>query len=126
MAHKIKIFGVLAFLFLSVGFIQSCKNKNPSVVKVYVRSASNDVVEGAKVIIIGDPSSNPPTNNYVDTVVTNDSGFAYFNVAPYFEEAGEDAEIAYFDVIAKTVTKQTSGYVRSRIHTTAVETVYFQ
>jgi hypothetical protein len=124
MKRTTKIFGVIAILVLSIGFLQSCKNKNPSVVKIFVRSASNELVVGAKVVLIGDPSSNPATMNYVDTVITNDSGFAYFNVQPYYDAAGEENTIAYFDVIAKTSTKTGFGYIRSRVHTTAVETVF--
>lgn len=124
MKRTTKIFGVIAALVLSIGFLQSCKNKNPSVVKIFVRSASNELVEGAKVVLIGDPSSNPATMNYVDTVITNDSGFAYFNVQPYYDAAGEENTVAYFDVIAKTSTKTGYGYIRSRVHTTAVETVF--
>jgi hypothetical protein len=115
---------LLLFVCLSVGFIQSCKNKEPSGVKIFVRSASNELVEGAKVIIIGDINSNPETLEYVDTLVTNESGFASFNLKAYFDIAGDDNVIAYFDIIAKTDTKQTNGYIRSRSHTTAVETVY--
>lgn len=117
--------GVLAMVVLSFGVLHSCKNKNPSVVKVFVRSASNELVDGAKVVIIGDLASNPATLAYVDTVITNASGFAYFNVQPYYDMAGEEENpVAYFDIIAKTDTKQTDGYIRSRVHTTAVETVF--
>ncbi len=119
-----KILGITALVALSLGFLYSCKNKEPSVVKIFVRSASNELVNGAKVVIIGDPSSNPPTLNYVDTVLTNDSGFAYFNVQPYYDAAGEESDVAYFDIVAKTSTKETFGTIRSRVHTTAVETVY--
>ena len=94
--------GVLAMVFLSLGILHSCKNTNPSVVKIFVRSASNELVSGAKVIIIGDPSSNPATQAYIDTIITNGSGFAYFNVQPYYDAAGEeDNPVAYFDIIAK-------------------------
>lgn len=93
-------------------------------VKIYVRSASNELVTDAKVVIIGDPSSNPPTLNYVDTLLTNGSGFAAFDVQPYFDEAGEDNTVAYFDVVVKTSTKTSYGEVRSRVHTTAVETIF--
>lgn len=111
---------------LMIGFLQSCKNEEPSVIKIFVRSESNELVEGAKVVIIGDVNSNPPTNAYVDTVVTNSSGFATFNMDQYYEDAGEDVEIGYFDIVAKTSLKTALGRVRSRIHTTAVETVYFE
>lgn len=116
---------LISLMVLSLGILHSCKNKNPSVVKIFVRSASNELVPGAKVVIIGDPSSNPPTMLYVDTVVTNESGFAYFNVQPYYDEAGEEENpIAYFDVVVKTDTKTALGYIRSRVHTTAVETIH--
>ena len=117
--------GVLAMVILSLSVLQSCKNKNPSVVKIFVRSASNELVAGAKVVIIGDLASNPPTMEYIDTVITNASGFAYFNVQPYYDMAGEEENpVAYFDIIAKTDTKQKNGNIRSRVHTTAVETLF--
>jgi hypothetical protein len=117
--------GILAMVVLSLGGLHSCKNKNPSVVKIFVRSASNELVAGAKVVIIGDVSSNPATLEYVDTVITNGSGFAYFNVQAYYDMAGEDDNpVAYFDIIAKTDTKQQNGSIRSRVHTTAVETLF--
>lgn len=116
---------ILAIVAMSLGFLQSCKNKEPSVVKIFVRSASNELVSGAKVILIGDLDSNPPTQAYVDTVITNDSGFAYFNIQEYYDLAGEEENpVAYFDVIAKTATKQEIDHVRSRVHTTAVRTLY--
>jgi hypothetical protein len=121
---KARKLGLLLFVCLSVGFIQSCKNKEPSVIKVFVRSASNELVVGAKVTIIGDVNSNPPTNTYVDTILTNDSGFAVFEMKAYYEAAGEDNSVGYFDIVAKKGTKTIDGRIRSRAHTTAVETVY--
>lgn len=116
---------ILSLVVLSFGFLHSCKNDNPSVIKVFVRSASNELVPGAKVVIIGDVNSNPETFAYVDTVVTNGSGFAYFNVQPYYDDAGEEGNpVAYFDIVAKTDTKTAMGYIRSRVHTTAVETIF--
>ncbi len=124
MRNSFKISALLVLIVLSAGFLQSCKNKNPSVVKIFVRNASNELVEGAKVVIIGDPNSNPPTMEYVDTVITNGSGFSYFNMADYYAAAGEDNDVAYFDVVVKTATKQALGRIRSRVHTTAVETIF--
>ena len=117
--------GLLAFVCLSIGFIQSCKNKEPSVIKIFVRSASNELVVGAEVVIIGDVYSNPPTNAHVDTVLTNESGFAVFEMKSYYEAAGESNTVGYFDIIAKKGTKiNDDERIRSRAHTTAVETVY--
>lgn len=119
---KLAVVGVMIF---SLSFLHSCKNDNPSVIKIFVRSASNELVPGAKVVIIGDLSASTETFAYVDTVVTNESGFAYFNVQPYYDEYGEkENPVAYFDIVAKTDTKTTMGYIRSRVHTVAVETVF--
>tara|TARA_Y100000385_G_scaffold291946_1_gene374430 strand:+ start:9526 stop:9906 length:381 start_codon:yes stop_codon:yes gene_type:complete len=122
--NKARKIGLMLFVCLSVGFVQSCKNKEPSGIKIFVRSASNELVEGAKVIIVGDINSDPETLEYVDTVITNVSGFATFNMKAYYDVAGDDNVVAYFDVIAKFDTKTATGYLRSRSHTTAVETVY--
>lgn len=122
--NKARKIGLLAFVVLSIGFIQSCKNKEPSAIKIFVRSASNELVEGAQVTIIGDVNSNPPTLSYVDTVLTNSSGFAVFEMKEYYDAAGESNTVGYFDVIVKSGTKQADGRVRSRAHTTAVETIY--
>ena len=117
--------GLLAFVCLSLGFIQSCKNNEPSVIKIFVRSASNELVEGAQVVIIGDVNSNPPTNVHVDSVLTNSSGFAVFDMKAYYDAAGENNTVGYFDIVAKKGTKvNNSENIRSRAHTTAVETVY--
>ncbi len=122
--NKARKVGLLVLVCLSVGFIQSCKNKEPSAIKIFVRSASNELVVGAKVVIVGDVNSNPPTNMYVDTIFTNEAGFAVFEMKAYYETAGDDNSVGYFDIIAKKGTKQINGRIRSRAHTTAVETVY--
>ncbi len=92
--------------------------------KIFVRSASNELLKDAKVVIIGDVNSNPPTNAYVDTLLTNSSGFAEFNLQEYFDAAGKDNSVAYFDVIAKKDGKEGNAYVRCRAHTTTVETIF--
>lgn len=119
-------FGLVLLIALSVGFMQSCKNKEPSAIKIFVKSYANQALPGVKVVIIGDVTSNPETISYVDTVITNESGFALFDVAPHYEKGDKDYEVAYFDVIAASTVQSGTGYVRSRIHTTAVETVYIQ
>lgn len=123
----VKRFGIMMLVAGLMSVIAACKNDDPSVIKIYVRTSSNELIEGAKVIIIGDVNSNPATSAYVDTVVTNASGFAYFNVQPHYDAENKDYTVAYFDIIAKTNSGlYGTGYVRSRVHTTAVETVYIQ
>ncbi len=112
---------------LSIGFLQSCKNKDPSIAKVYVRSQSDQLVAGAKVIIIGDIDNEVPTVAYVDTMFTNSSGFAEFDMKPYFEQAGKDKSLGVFDLIIKNGDDygDTSGF-RVRVNNTAVRTVFFE
>lgn len=122
-----KIFALLSLTVISLGFLQSCKNKEPSIIKIFVKTdVNNTLTPGVKVILIGDQGSDPKTNAFVDTLVTNESGFAEFNMQDHFDEGDKDYEVGYFRVIAKTPTLYGEGYVRARVHTTAVETVFIQ
>jgi hypothetical protein len=116
---------LIAFVLLtvSIGFVQGCKNKNPSIAKIYTRSNSNELLNDVKVVIIGDVNSDPVTLAYVDTLMTNASGFAEFNMDEYFLKAGEENTVGYFDIIIKKDGKQGEGRIRCRAHNTAVETV---
>lgn len=104
----------------------ACKNKKPSVLKVFVRSSNNELMSNAKVIIIADQDSNPPTPEYVDTVMTNTSGFAYFEMEEFYKLLDKKETTGYFDIIAKKDATQGTGYVHCRAHITSVETVYLQ
>lgn len=110
---------VLGFVVLG-----SCKSKDPAILKVFVRSSSNQLMSGAKVVIIGDQQSNPPTLPFVDTTFTNSSGFTSVDMDQYFNTSGADNTTGYFDIIVKYNNKTATGYSRCRIHTTSVETIY--
>ncbi len=115
----------IAFL-VSLFLVSACKNKNPSVLKVYVRSSSNELLEGAMVVIIGDQNSTPPTLAYVDTLLTNSSGYVEFNMQPYFDLADEKKNpTGIFGIITKKDMKEGEGTARCRVHLTNVETVTF-
>jgi hypothetical protein len=114
------VFSLLLLAGLTLG---GCKNDDPSVLKIFVRSENNELLNGAQVVVIGDPNSNPATMEYVDTLFSNGSGFAQFNMAEYFDKAGGD-KVGYFDVIVKKDGKQGTAYVRCRHHITTVETVF--
>jgi hypothetical protein len=114
-----------SFFALSLLFILGgCEPKDPAIIKVFVRSSSNQLIDGAKVIIIGDQQSTPATLAYVDTTFTNSSGFTSFDMDPYFSVAGEANKTGYFDIIVKYNNKTAYGYTRAKVHTTAVETIY--
>jgi hypothetical protein len=110
----------LLFLLLT---LTNCK-KEESILKVFVRSASNQLINGAKVIVIGDQQSTPPTGAFVDTVFTNSSGFSTISMDNYFASA--DNTTGYFDIIVKYNSKVGIGYSRCRVHSTSVETVYLE
>ena len=116
---------ITALLLFVVSFtsLQSCK-RDPSVLKIYVRSKSNQLVPGAKVIIIGDINSDPATRSFVDTVMTNSTGFALFDMNEYFGEKGKKGEVGYFDIVVKQDSIAGFGRVRCRANITNVETVY--
>lgn len=117
----------LGFTALAVAFVtlNSCKNDDPSVMKVFVRKAGeNSLQQNAKVIIIADVNSDPATPAYVDTVMTNSSGFAYFEMDEFFEGLDKGESTGYFDIVVKKAEDEGSGYVRARAHITTVSTVY--
>lgn len=114
----------LITLALSVVFLHSCKDKEPSVAKIFVRSANNELLEEARVVIIADVEKNESNIEYVDTLMTNSSGYAEFNLAGYYDQVGKSAGVARFDVICRKSGSEGIGTIRTRIHTTAVETIY--
>jgi hypothetical protein len=118
MVRNIGYFSLISLLIV----LASCK-KDPSILKVFVRSYNNELVSNAKVVIIGDVNSDPATPAYVDTVQTNSSGFAYFEMEDFFSKLGKKETTGYFDVLAKGPTTQGSGYIRCRAHITNVITI---
>lgn len=119
-----KKLAVICLLLSAVVVIGSCKSKDPAILKVFVRSSSNQLMSGAKVVVIGDQQSNPPTGAFVDTSYTNSSGFTTVDMDQYFNTSGPDNTTGYFDIVVKHNNKTATGYTRCRIHTTAVETLY--
>ena len=116
------LFGI--FILFTLVIAGSCKSKDPAILKVFVRSSSNQLMNGAKVVIIGDQQSNPPTLDFVDTSYTNSSGFTVVDMDQYFDVSGPDNTTGYFDIVVKHNTKTAAGYTRCRVHTTSVETIY--
>lgn len=124
MKQRITVFYIALVGLILTGALQSCKNKEPSILRVFVRSHATDLQVDAKVVIIADVPSNSSDKEFVDTVLTNESGIAHFNLDPYFDAVGDGNEVAYFKIIARKNGKEGTSKVRTRAHTTAVETVY--
>ena len=114
---------LLTILFSTL-LMMSCRPKDPAILKVFVRSSTNQLVNGARVVVIGDQQSNPPTLEFVDTSYTNSSGFTTVDMDQYFNTSGEENTTGYFDILVKSNNKEATGYTRCRINTTSVETIY--
>ncbi|MFM1894877.1 MAG: hypothetical protein RIQ90_2043 [Bacteroidota bacterium] len=114
----------LGFFLILLIVAFACKPKEPALLKVFVRSSSNQLMSGAKVVVIGDQQSNPPTLEFVDTSYTNSSGFTTVNMDQYFNTSGPENTTGYFDIVVKHNNKTATGYTRCRVHTTSVETIY--
>ena len=114
---------LLTILFSAL-LITGCRPKDPAILKVFVRSSTNQLVNGARVVVIGDQQSNPATLEFVDTSYTNSSGFTTVDMDQYFNTSGEENTTGYFDILVKSNNKEATGYTRCRINTTSVETIY--
>jgi hypothetical protein len=120
----------LLFIPICIGLLilSSCESKDPSILKVYVRTTSNGLVDNARVVVIGDQQSNPATMDFVDTIYTNSSGFATINMDQYFDKLPNSNKntTGYFDLIVDNGIDSGSGQAKCKIHTTSVETVIIQ
>jgi hypothetical protein len=114
----------LLILFV-IGIVTSCKNDDPSILKVYVRDINNDLLPKAQVIIIGDTKSNPPTADYVDTLFTDALGVAVFDMEDFYKISESSVTSGFFDIIVKHQTNVATGDVRVKKHITSVQTVRF-
>jgi hypothetical protein len=101
MKHLISTLSVFVILF---GFT-SCEPNDPAILKVFVRSSTQD---------------------FVDTTFTNSSGFSVVDMDQYFDKyrSGDENTTGYFDIVVKYNNKTAYGKTRCRIHTTSVETIY--
>ncbi len=117
-----RIFTLLLLCATLIGFT-SCK-KDPAIAKIFVRSQNNELITDAKVIIIADKELNGINLEYVDTVMTNSSGYAEIFLNDYFVKAGKEVTVGDFDIICKKLDMTGTGRVRCRANNTAVETVH--
>lgn len=107
-----------------VGLIFACKSKDPSVLKIYVRSNNFILTPDATVRIVGDISEGTP--EYFKEKKTDGSGVVLFNLDDLFDtyDKKEKNSVAHFTVYAKdTSAFYTTKKVRAKIHLTSVETI---
>lgn len=108
---------------LLVAVLYSCADKEPSVLKVYVRSGDYILTEGAMVRIIADIEKGTP--EFMAEKKSNESGVALFNLDELFDSYGKDDEkVAYFNVYAKdTSLFKPAGKARAKANLTSTATI---
>ncbi|MFA5574011.1 MAG: hypothetical protein WC994_03030 [Brumimicrobium sp.] len=116
------------FIFLVVlmfGFT-SCQDKDPSILKVYVRTNSHVLTEGAMVRIVGDKSKDTP--EFFAEKKTNESGAALFNLDDLFDSYDKKADkVAYFTVYARdTAAVYTIDKARAKANLTSTTTIILE
>lgn len=123
---KKKTVSIALFSAIFLLIISSCAKKDPSLIKVYVRSLNtNTLVSNADVVIISDLQSGTNIPSYVDTLKTNSSGYVTFEIDSFFDLMESNNTTCDFDIIVKKDTLQGIGkIVGISEHTTNVETVY--
>jgi hypothetical protein len=95
MLYKNVILSIL--LSFSVLSISSCTDKDPSVLKIFVRSSDNILTPDAEVRIVADIEEGTP--EYLEDTRTNESGAAIFELDELFDQYGKnDDKVAYFTV----------------------------
>jgi hypothetical protein len=116
----------LFIALLAFGLIFSCKSKDPSVLKIYVRSNNNILTPDATVRIVGDISEGTP--EYFEEKTTDPTGVVLFNLDDLFSSfEKKENNVAYFTLYAKDTSNfYTTKKARAKIHLTSVETIILE
>lgn len=111
------------FIIVASIIVVSCEKDDPSVLKIYVRSSTNSLVQDAEVRIVGDVNKDTP--EYFKERKTNGEGIAVFELDELFEEYEKNDEmVAYFTVYARdTAEFFTLGDAKAKAHLTTSETI---
>ena len=112
---------LLALFFLN---LTSCE-KPQSLLKVFVRDASGNLVGDVEVKIISSNSSDPVTAKHSDKLRTNTSGFCTFNLDTFFATQVATSRDGYFEIFVEKDQFSGIGAVRATYRTTQVQTIKF-
>jgi hypothetical protein len=112
---------ILLFSLLILSF-SSCQEDAPSLVKIYIRNAAGNIMSEVDVRLIADQVNSPA---FSDEALTNQSGYALFNLDTYFAANFEKREAKAADFIVYVMTDnglQLVGDLRARGNQTTEET----
>lgn len=121
MKFKFTIFSLIVGMI--VLFMSGCVDRDPSVLKIFVRSSANILTPDAQVRIVGKIDMDTP--EFQAEVRTNESGVATFELDELFDQyAKSDAKVAHFTVYAKDTSEFFSiTEARAKQHLTSTETI---
>ena len=106
----------------SLFLFTSCEDRDPSILKVFIRNEDKNILSGIDVRIVADLYSTPKHN---DKAETNQAGYALFNLDDFFEANFEskEAKVGDFKVyIQRGSGLELIGDVRVRGYQTTEET----
>jgi hypothetical protein len=121
------------FIFLAIIVAQtftSCRKKKDTLANVYIRNEMDAPVEGATVILYGTPTGNPVGTDFPglvslrDTVFTNSSGLAVFNLSDVYQSG--QAGVAILDIEAFKLNRSGDGLIKIEPETVSEQTVFIQ
>lgn len=110
--------------------MSSCRKKGDTIANIYVRDESNNAVANATVILYGTPTGNPVgTNspgfvNINDTIYSNTSGLASFNLNDVYQLG--QAGVAILDIKAQKANKIGTGIIKIEAEKTNEATIFIQ
>lgn len=109
---------IIIILSLSLG----CQTKDPSILKIYVRNYNNILEKEADVMIV---LKSEVLTEYHLTTVTNDNGYATFNLDEFFGQfSTKEEKVADFKVYATSKTNKKGDIMaRPRAHLTSSNTI---
>ena len=121
------------FIFLAIIVAQtftSCRKEKDTLANIYIRNEMDAPVEDATVILYGTPTGPPVGQEYEgfvnlkDTVQTNSSGLAVFNLSDVYQSG--QAGVAILDIKAYKLNRLGEGIIKIEPETTSEQTVIIQ
>jgi hypothetical protein len=126
-----KVLFIVVALIVAQTFT-SCRKKKETIANIYVLDEFSNPVKDATVVLFGTSTGEPfgtpdgtqGLNTVQDTVLTNGSGLAVFNLSKLYQ-AGQ-AGVAILDIKAFKLSKYGDGLIKIEPETTNEETVIIQ
>lgn len=121
------------FILLAIIVAQtftSCRKKKDTIAHIYVRDESGTPVDDATVILYGTPTGPPFGQEYEglvnlrDTVLTNSSGLAVFNLSDVYQSG--QAGVAILDIEAFKLNRSGDGIIKIEPETISEQSVVIQ